>query len=359
MTVQPVDDFQMETGLEDFSLSDGTIPRISIDHNTGQWKLNITGDATYSRLDVIMLGLVKQRILWDVEVEDGEGPLCRSNGTVNPAEPMMGNPDADKFPWDASGFNRAEFQPDGYNNLNLPCDSCRLKEWGSHPQGKTPWCSQQHTIPMLLNMATLDGSEFDANVAEWMPALYSASKTALKPSNSYITPFSAGKKPLFTVITEMTLRLEKKGSRPYAVPVFGRKAATDQDSYMEYSAMYRQMRDFLTAPRDNRTDEQREAAATGGNALPQEASNGQAAAATPAPQPAPAAQAPAQQAPPAQTAPTPVAPHPAAPAPSPQPAPPVQTTQPAPAPSPQVAPAAPAPTPAQAGPATPPDDLPF
>ena len=33
--------------------------------------------------------------------------------------------------------------------MPLPCDSCALKEWDTHPKGGKPWCAEQITFPIM------------------------------------------------------------------------------------------------------------------------------------------------------------------------------------------------------------------
>jgi hypothetical protein len=116
------------------------MPTIKIDHERGKLVDSNSGEE-YDELYWIMLGLVKQRVLWPPEVSEGkEYPLCRSYDF------HTGHPDEDKFPWKASNFN-----PQSYSDpVRLPCDECPLQVWGSHPNREAPWCSEQHTYPVLV-----------------------------------------------------------------------------------------------------------------------------------------------------------------------------------------------------------------
>lgn len=219
-------------GLEDIESTDLVMPRISIDHKEAKFTDNLSGQS-FDKLTVVLLGLVKGRILWDESVNDGDKPLCKS---FNFNE---GNPDVDRFPWATSKFDQAAQVADDDGKIVLPCVNCNLKEWGTAPQGKAPWCAEQHTYPLLMTLG-------DSGALG--PALFTVQRTGIKPSKAYITNFQRAKTPLYTVFTELTLRPEKRGTVDYAVPSFARTVGTEQDQWPLYAQQYRSMRDFITRP---------------------------------------------------------------------------------------------------------------
>lgn len=243
MTVQNVGDF--ETGLEDFDMEDAVIPRLSIVHREGQFKDSLSNEQ-FDSVKVIILGLVKQRILWHPTVDDGDRPMCRSSDH-NLGFPNMSDdqPKEKRFPWEKSGFDKADYPADDDGLIALPCSGCQLKEWGSHPDGKRPFCSEQFTLPVLY-----DPREDDS----WVPAIMTFQKTGLKPLKSYLTSFARSKNAAFQAVTEIGLNLQKRGQTDYSVPWFKRVGDTDDSNWREYSSSFRTMRDFLVAPPGARED---------------------------------------------------------------------------------------------------------
>lgn len=218
----------LETGLEDFdNATDAVMPRLSIVGPEAVFKDNLSGQK-HERLTVILLGLVKGRILWDDDVEEGEQPLCKS------LDFHTGYPDLARFPLAESQF--PAIAP------TLPCEQCNLKEWGTASNGKTPWCSEQHTYPLLMQVG--DGPD------DWAPALFTVQRTGIKPSRSYVTSFARTKTPLYTTTTELTLTGLKKGSVHYAVPNFVKGKPTPPEQWPYYAQTYRGIRDFLQTPRE-------------------------------------------------------------------------------------------------------------
>ena len=245
MTIQNVGDF--ETGLEDFGMEDAVIPRLSIVHREGQFKDSLSNEQ-FDTLKVIILGLVKQRVLWHPTVDDGDWPMCRSTnhetGFPNVSDDQ---PKEKRCPWKDSGFDPKDYPADSDDLIRLPCSGCSLKEWGSHPDGKRPYCSEQFTLPVLY-----DPRE-DEN---YVPAIMTFQKTGLKPLKAYLSSFARSRNAAFQAITEIGLDLNKRGSTEYSVPWFRRVGNTDETNWREFSTNYRTMRDFLTADPGGRDEEE-------------------------------------------------------------------------------------------------------
>lgn len=321
--VAPYDDDLANVGLEDIGVGDVVIPRLQINHKDGTFRDNLS-KAEYGTLTVILLGLVKQRVMFDDDVQDGDRPQCKSPDFEHgfPNMNLDGNQRKDTwFPWAKSNFDPANFPAEqGENGLvTLPCSSCIFSQWDKG-DWKQPPCAEQHTYPLLYSP---DEGE------SWIPALFTVQKTGIKPSRQYLSSFAQSRTPTFTVFTEISLQQLSRGSVNYAVPVFKRQGATDRNAWGQYADQYRAIRDFVRQP-PRRSDEEEAPASTPAEANVNTAPAAAAPAATPAPPAAPAA---------------PVTP----PAPPAQPAAPAAPAQ----------PAAAVATPAAAAPAAEEDDLPF
>ena len=78
-------------GLESIDASDLSMPIIKMVHDQGVWEDSLSGEQ-FEEMDVILLGLIKQRVLWPAEMaEEADAPLCRSYNFT------QGHP-SDKFP---------------------------------------------------------------------------------------------------------------------------------------------------------------------------------------------------------------------------------------------------------------------
>jgi hypothetical protein len=232
-------------GLEDIETSDLVMPILRIDHQRGAIIDNLSGQE-HTSLEVVLLGLIKQRVLWDAEVNEGDHPLCKAY------DAREGHPDHKRFPWAASGF-------DPRTEGTLPCENCQLKEWGSHPNREVPWCSEQHTYPLLqvYEDGTLSG-----------PSLFTVQRSAIKGSKAYISSFVKERKPLYVCRTRLTLDIRKRGSVPFAVPKFVRGAGTEEDDWPGFADQYRGIRDFVQTPRTDEVDPEDRPAGGAGSAAP-------------------------------------------------------------------------------------------
>lgn len=234
-------------GLEDFDLAtESTTPRIRIVHSDGVYEDNQSGVQTDS-FDGIILGLVKQRVLWPPEMEEDAPPLCRSydfkTGYPNPAT----------FPLKQSGLKIT--LSDG---VTASCADCKLQEWGSNPKTPagegTPWCTEQHVLAVLADI-TGEGN--------FVPSLVTFQRSGLKTSRQYLGSFARSKKPTFTVTTKFGLNAQKRGSVKFAVPTLTRGEVVPEDEYPTLAEMYLGIRAFLQAPRGDSAS----SAATGDDTL--------------------------------------------------------------------------------------------
>lgn len=228
------------TGLEDFGVTDSVIPRLQIVHKEGVFKDNLS-NLTYHPLRLIILGLVKQRILWHPEVDDKDPqPMCKSNDfqTGYPNLELTGKR---AFPWDKSGYDPNSVPVVG-EQKPLPCANCQLKEWGSHPNGSNPYCSEQWTLPVYFDASG------DAKEDAWSPALLTLQKSSIKPLRAYLTPFSRTNKPAFTSVCEVTLKVNTRGQVDYSIPTFTPIGESDRSRWMEFSDQFQQMKGYLQQP---------------------------------------------------------------------------------------------------------------
>lgn len=296
--VAPYSDDEV-VGLEDVGFGDVVIPRLQIVHDSAIFRDNLS-KAEYPELDVILLGLVKQRIFWHEDVDEGDKPMCKSpdheHGFPNVSDET---PKDKRFPWAKSNFDPSDFEPDPeFNNLlTLPCQSCIFKEWDKG-DWKVPPCTEQHTYPLLYNSSPDDPD------GVWTPALLTVQKTGIKPSRQYISSFAQSKTPMFTVRTTIKLTQASRGSVKYSVPSFRKGEGTDRDAWGEYADQFRTIRSFIRqAPRRPDADEDAAYAEASSNENTGPASPAPAAAASPAAPEKPATAAPATPPAPATAAP--------------------------------------------------------
>lgn len=218
-------------GLEDVDQADLTLPWMKIRHPR-QLFVHPHTNEEFEELEVILLGVVKQRSLFPPELEgDGGAPLCKS---FDHDEGFPTN--VEEFPWDASGFERPE---DGAN-VSLSCDDCRLKEFGTNPKNpKAPWCSERHVYPTLI---------MDPETGAYVPVLLAAQKTSIRPSKNYLSWFVTNKRPMFTVVTLLSLDAERRGTNEYSIIRFERLGNSDSSKWTYWADQFTKTKDMLTTP---------------------------------------------------------------------------------------------------------------
>lgn len=242
--------YNSDIGLEDFDTTDVVAPpRINIVHADGQFEVNTTKE-TFTELDVIFLGLVKQRIMWHPDIPSGEAPppMCKSTDFQHGFPEMDEEVAADyRFPWEASNFTKDNLVLNIEPNAKpaLKCSDCKFKEWGTDPKGDRPWCSEDWVLPLLYRAA--DGS--------WQPAIVSFKRSSLKNAKQYMGAFATSRMPLWSVVTRLSLDLNKRGSVRYSTPKFQRTDQTDQENWPEYLEQFRSVREYLRAIPKVRSDD--------------------------------------------------------------------------------------------------------
>jgi hypothetical protein len=314
--IQPWDDDFGDLGMEDIGQNELSIPRLEIVHEEGIFR-DRNSKAEYATLTGIILGVVKGRIMWAADVDDGDQPMCRSNNfEIGFPQMRTDIPAAKQFPWARSNFDPAAITPGPDGLQRLPCTSCRFKEWENNgfPDSKKPPCSELYHLPML----------YEVTEGNRTPGILTVKSSAVKSIRKYITPFKSSRRPMFTALTEITLELSSRGKVKYSVPVFKRIGESDGSQWSEYAELYRSTREFLQ--RDPRPVEPKKPVASSTSATALEPDDPWATAPAAAPPddapwatPGVPAASPVPAATPAATAPPAVA-RPAAPAPAPAPA---------------------------------------
>jgi hypothetical protein len=225
-----------DVGLEDVSAADVRMPRLQINHDTAQFKDSSSGELM-GDIQVIILGLIKQRIMWDSEVDDGDKPQCKSpDFQVGYPQLRKDIPARKQFPWANSNFSPADFPPQDDGLIHLPCESCKFSQWG---RDKTkPLCSEQFTLPLYYLSPTDGGLK---------PGILSLQRSGIKNAKTYISTFKTAGQPMFTAWTHLSLRPESRGKVVYAVPQFRRGELSDASQWGGWATGYREVRDWLTS----------------------------------------------------------------------------------------------------------------
>lgn len=238
-SVVPADQWaEMSSGLEDIEASDLRMPRITIEKDDGVFKDNMSGE-TFAYMTAVPLGVIKQRVLWQPTMgEETLNPMCKSPDSKQ-GFPTISGKKEELFPWEASGFSPGDFPLNPEGRAVVPCTSCRLAQWKSHPDGKKAWCSEQWTIPILY------GPEDDT---PQITALLTAQRSSLAPAKGYFAGLFQRKVPAFSSYAIIGLNPMMRGKNKYFIPTWKLKGATPEDEWPVYSQSYQVIREYVQQP---------------------------------------------------------------------------------------------------------------
>jgi len=223
-------------GTEDISAADFGIARWKIDHNEGLF-VNNQNDFAYTALDVVLLNIVKQRVMFDPKAnEDNKDPWCKSNNHID------GWP-GEEFPWMGVPESGVPAYAFGYQDVvPLACASCNLKDWGPKDpktgKSTTPVCKELYTFTFIVLNPELQDT----------PGLISIKGTSLAPIKKYLAPFAQRSQPLFIKSTRLGLDAQMYMGRKYYVLNLNILGEVDPSKFKEYSELAIGARDFLTQP---------------------------------------------------------------------------------------------------------------
>ncbi len=240
-----------DTGLDDLTPQDLVVPRLKIKHKDGVFEDGATSEQT-PVLYCIILGLVRQRVLFHHNVEDGDVPMCKSPDS-NVGYVNLEAPKKKFFPFERAGFNPNDFPPDDEGRVMLPCQGCKLKDWGSHPvTDNKPYCADQYTLPIYW-ASTLE----DLEAGNFQPGLLTFQKSGVTPAKRYLGSFKQKNVGAYTAVTEISLNMQTRGQTVYCTPVFKKLAETDAEQWPQYSEHYAGIRNFLVSnkPGGNKTED--------------------------------------------------------------------------------------------------------
>lgn len=237
----PDEENYFDTGLDDLEPS-RRIPRLRLVHKKGVF-LDTETNQEFPFIEGVPLGLVRQRVMWNRNVNEGDKPLCKSNdGKIG--YPNIDGPAHCDFPWDRSGTTREAATLDEFARPTLSCESCAFAQWGPPAPGSKkstpPACSERYTIPLLY--ATEAGQQ--PNRA----GVVSFQRSGIAPLKAYMSVFKTQKKPLFAAVMQLNLQIHSRGTVDYSVPYVRQAGPTSASDWPQFAEEFRRIREILQAP---------------------------------------------------------------------------------------------------------------
>lgn len=232
-----------DTGLEDFDPSQALLPRIQIVHADGVFKDSLTNEE-FPVMRGVLLGLIKQRVMWEREQLDDSKPQCKSNDGEF-GYPNITGPQHSLFPWAYSGIaDPNALTRDEHGRPIIKCETCPFAQWRKNgAKNEPPPCSERYTIPMIFSTNAEDGPLDHAGILSFQ-------RSGIAPVKAFISGFSRTKRPLFSAYALLTLKRASRGTVVYSIPEVKRLGPTNEEDFEEYAREYRGVRELLRlAPR--------------------------------------------------------------------------------------------------------------
>lgn len=238
------------TGLDD--LGDTVlIPRLKIGHKTATFIYPSSGQE-FPEIHAYILGLVRQRVLFHPKVDGNEKPMCKSPDARHGFPNLTPEDPKKAFPWSVAQLDPSQAPKDEQGRTQIACGSCHLKEWGSHPLGEKPYCSEQYTLAIVFAETIEELLEENGG----MPALLTVQKTGIKPARTYLQTFKLKDVGAYTVVTKIGLDTKKQGDTVYCTPTFKHAGPSPQNRWLDFSNDFVGIEKFLTEARPPAPDNQ-------------------------------------------------------------------------------------------------------
>ena len=176
--------------------------------------------ANTDEINVVILGLVRQREMW---TEDRKR-ACES-------------PDA------VTGYPTPNF-PEAHKTVGgkLACHDCPFHKWQNN---KPPLCKELWILPVAFVKQTDSGPQYSANVY-YLKFTYASIRNIEK----YLTPFRDQKIPAYTETTCITLSRASRDGNRFAIANFSKSAVKDftADQWPYFSQLLKDAREYLLTP---------------------------------------------------------------------------------------------------------------
>lgn len=215
------------------------LTRMTIEHSTGEYLINEM-PVDKARLDAcIMLGAVRQRVMFTPRDESGSGGgqlECRSSDFAQGKPTPLFAKEESNFP--AWSIEEAQTQPDSF----LACGACAFAQWKTDERGKKihSRCIPQIAVPVLIP---------DVNAsAPFTFAVVSYQRSAEQPITEYMKEFTKANKPAYTAITQLRLNLNLGSGFKYSTPKFTNIANVGEEFWPALSSLYRASKAIIQTP---------------------------------------------------------------------------------------------------------------
>jgi len=213
-----------DNGLGELSIEDMIIPRLKIDKNNGDLKLNISDDVA-TEMNVAVIRISKSRILWPAEYDKDNDPLCKSNNFTTPDTSI------EKPMCDSCGMLPLE---PGQKRAKHKCE---YANWTMNKKNENvpPACSEVWNV-LLVDLDT------------YTPMIFSVAGNKLSPTKKILSTInirtSAKRIPACSFSFKLTSTLVSKPKGDIHIPVYSDLAQLPDDQASDMKIIMENMRDI-------------------------------------------------------------------------------------------------------------------
>lgn len=220
------------------------LPRLSIEHKSGELMFNDSALNPRQMSKIIMLGGTRTRTMfnWGTDAGEQRGLECESKDFTT------GNP-TELFPWGESNFDQ-----DIFDGTHLDCGSCVFANWTKDPTSsrgsKAARCTEQVSgiflVPAFTGIETTTGDGITS--LEYGVTTMEFKKSSLREVNDYLKQFKIKKSPPYVALTKIKLDTNLGTGFKYSVPKLTKHGEVERESFPLLSAILQAGRDLLLKP---------------------------------------------------------------------------------------------------------------
>lgn len=213
------------------------LARMTIEHDSGLYLINELPVETVQLDSVIILGAVRQRVMFTPRSLEGPSGLeCKSYDFEHGKPTPLFARDGSNFPEFAINDALASEAP------SLECGACIFSKWKTDERGKKVHsrCTPQIVVPLLVPQ--LDGN------APFIPAVVSYQRSAEQPVTEYMKEFTKANRPAYTAVSQLRLNVNLGSGFKYSTPKFRQLASIGEEFYPILSLIYRAAKGIIQTP---------------------------------------------------------------------------------------------------------------
>lgn len=215
------------------------VPKVAINHTENKLEFNDVELTGFQKLNIIMLGAIRQRIMWSPTPGTIGILECESKDFEH------GTPTVN-FPWEDSNFAR----PKTDVPQTIQCGACMFSNWTADPNAKRgsrpARCTEQVMVPMLIPVH--DVERIETTAIPYKVGVMSFQKSSIRPLSDHMKRFRLRGAPAYSKQTSMVLDSNLGSGFKYSVPRLSERNPVDEMYYPLLSTILHEVKAIVTKP---------------------------------------------------------------------------------------------------------------